>query len=228
MPVRTERMPYTEEQVERLVELYLLARETRGQDPLGSPKRAAGDEFVHTIARIRREPEARGEDPYTFYELASPLMIPDKNGVPKPMDQRKLRLYIGRRGGEGVKYPKSQEDSRYRGVENKPNLRTETHFSCKHWVDSDGNHVDVPEGEDPQELGYTEVHCERTEANTYIHRFPRKRKNGTIVHYEVDICRRHSLLTSARSQQKRKRKAAQKPGTKTRVKTGPHTKGAAK
>ena len=216
MPARTERMPYDQDTIDRLVELYLQARNTRGQDPIGSPKRAAGDEFVATIARIRKEPEARGEKPYTFYELATPLMIPDKNGVEKPMDQRKLRLYIGRRGGdpEGVPYPKSQERSKYRGVSQNTNLRTETHFSCKHWVDTEGNDVELEEGQDPEELGYTEVHCERTEANTYIHRFPRKVKStGEVKQYEVDICRRHALKSGAKYRQQRKRKTTKK-GTK--------------
>lgn len=203
MPVRTERMPYTPEQVDRLVELYLLARNTRRQDPIGSPKRAAGDEFAQTIARIRQEPEAHGEKPYTYYELASPLLIPDDNGERHPMDQRKLRLYLGRRGYE--KYPESQERSRYKGVEDRPNLRTDEHFSCRHWVDDEGN--DVPEPEPGFAGDVHEVFCERTPDNTYVHRFSRKVKStGKLKHYEIDICRRHSLKASARYRQDRKKK----------------------
>jgi len=191
MPARTERMPYTEEQIERLVALYLIARETRRQDPIGSPKRAAGDEFTAEIARIRDSVDPQ----YTYYELAQPLMIPNKKtGELKPMNQRQLRLYLGRRGHEIL--PESQQEYKANDpnyVPIKPNLRTAEHFSCKHWIDPEGN--DVPEG-DPR--ADQEVFCERTPENTWIHRFTRVNKSGEVRHYELDACRRHQLMAAAK------------------------------
>lgn len=179
MPARTNRNPYTEEQAARLTDLYLLARETRRQDPIGSEKRAAGDEFVREVARIRDEPLARGEDPYTYWELSKDIIVPNrKTGELEPLNQRTLRAYLGRRGAEDN--PPSQrpygDPETGEVTEVRPSYRTDTHFSCK--CKGDG------------------TYCERTEENTYVQKLP---SGGTL-----DRCARYVRNAQKNTRERRR------------------------
>lgn len=178
MPTRTNRNPYAPEEVARLTDLYLLARETRRQDPQGSEKRVAGDEFVREVARIRDSPMERGEEPYTYWELSKDIIIPNrKTGNLEPLNQRTLRAYLGRRGAEDN--PPSQDpyrgnDPDYQAV--RPSYRTDTHYSCQ--CKGDG------------------TFCERTPENTYEWKLP---SGG-----HLDRCRRYMKASSKGARDRRK------------------------
>lgn len=179
MPTRTNRNPYDEATIARLTDLYLLARETRRQDPIGSEKREAGDAFVAEVARIRDSPKARGEDPYTYWELSKDIIVPNrKTGELEPLNQRTLRAYLGRRGAEDN--PPSQQpygDPETGEVkEVRPSYRTDTHFSCK--CKGDG------------------TYCERTPENTFEWKLP---SGGTL-----DRCKRYMKLSAKSTRERRK------------------------
>lgn len=181
MPTRTNRNPYDEATIARLTDLYLLARETRRQDPIGSEKRVAGDEFVREVARIRDSPKERGEDPYTYWELSKDIIVPNrKTGALEPLNQRTLRAYLGRRGAEDnppSQRPYGEEvDGKIVVREVRPSYRTDTHFSCQ--CKGDG------------------TYCERTEENTFEWKLP---SGGTL-----DRCKRYMKASSKNARERRK------------------------
>lgn len=98
---------------------YAQARKVNGATPPDHLNRRAGD-YVADIVADRRD----SVDPqYTYYELATPIIVDGK-----PLRQRTLRMFLSRRGYE--KFPPSQRA--YRGVSIYSRHRTETHFACGH------------------------------------------------------------------------------------------------
>lgn len=177
MPPHFNRDPYTPELIEQLTEWYLLGRETRRQDPVDSAKRAAAEEFVNTVAKIRDEPKAHGERQYTYQELSKDILVPNKDtGELEPLNHRTLRALLYRHDKEKV--PVSQRDRMYKGISVRTNRRTADHFSCQH------------------EVGGELVFCERTPENTYLQKLPSGRT--------LDICARHKRLAAQEHRERKK------------------------
>ncbi|MHC5559285.1 HNH endonuclease [Kocuria sp. U4B] len=119
MPARTHREPYEPNEAEELSFYYAQARTVRGTTPPDDPARHAGD----LVARIIADRRDSIDPPYTYYELATPLVIEGK-----PVSQRALRFFLGRRGYEQL--PPSQKP--YKGTSTNPRHRTATHYACGH------------------------------------------------------------------------------------------------
>lgn len=119
MPARYNRNPYEPDEAEELSFYYAQARKVNGATPPEHPNRRAGDYFAGIVADRRDSVDP----PYTYYELATPIVVDGK-----PLDQRTLRMFLGRRGYERL--PPSQKA--YRGVSIYSRHRTETHFACGH------------------------------------------------------------------------------------------------
>lgn len=119
MPARRTRDPYEPDEAEELSFYYAQARKANGATTTDHPNRKAGDYFASVVADRRDS----GDPPYTYYELAAPIIVDGK-----PLNQRTLRFFLARRGYE--KLPPSQKP--YRGVSIYARHRTETHFACGH------------------------------------------------------------------------------------------------
>lgn len=193
MPIRTEREPWTQEEVELIEQLYPLARETRRQDPPDSENRKAGRKIADMVAARKVKPKENGEDEYTYYELSHQIQVPNrKTGVLETLDPRTLRRRMSRWEKEIV--PASQAKHVVKGndpgyIPPRVSYRTDEHYTCR-VIDKDGE----------------ERFCERTPENTRVREWDvTDKETGKFQRHVVqEDCKRHYDYLNVERRRRRK------------------------